>query len=129
RAAGADLVAADLHRRRAARRVRHAQIMSADKQPLLAVENLCVDFGPSRVVDHVSFTVDAGEKFALVGESGSGKSVTALSILRLATDANVSGAVLFNGEDLLAKSRRAMRGIRGNEIAMIFQEPMTALNP
>jgi microcin C transport system ATP-binding protein len=103
--------------------------VTANAHPLLAVEDLCVDFGPSRVVDHVSFTIDAGEKFALVGESGSGKSVTALSILRLAAGATVSGAVRFEGDDLLARSERAMRGIRGNEIAMIFQEPMTALNP
>ena len=59
--------------------------------PLLAVEQLCVDFGPSRVVDHVSFTIDAGEKFALVGESGSGKSVTALSILKLVATASYDG--------------------------------------
>jgi len=101
----------------------------AAPQPLLSVENLCVDFGPARVVDNVSFMVDASEKVALVGESGSGKSVTALSILRLAAGATVSGAVRFEGEDILVKSERAMRGIRGNAISMIFQEPMTALNP
>src|SRR5512134_123747 len=96
---------------------------------LLEVDRLCVDFGPARVVDHVSFAIDAGEKFALVGESGSGKSVTALAILRLAGGASVSGSIRFEGEDILAKSERAMRGIRGNAISMIFQEPMTALNP
>ncbi|MEP6702296.1 MAG: ATP-binding cassette domain-containing protein, partial [Betaproteobacteria bacterium] len=102
---------------------------ASNPAPLLDLDRLCVDFGPSRVVDHVSFTIDAGEKFALVGESGSGKSVTALSILRLAAGATLSGAIRFAGEDILAKSERAMRGIRGNDIAMIFQEPMTALNP
>jgi microcin C transport system ATP-binding protein len=102
---------------------------STPKPPLLEVDNLCVDFDANRVVDHVSFAVDAGEKFALVGESGSGKSVTALSILRLAAGASVSGAIRFNGDDILAQSERAMRRLRGNDIAMIFQEPMTALNP
>ena len=96
---------------------------------LLEIDKLCVNFGTSRVVDRVSFAVDAGEKFALVGESGSGKSVTALSVLRLIETATYEGAIRFNGEDLLKKSERQMRGIRGRDIAMIFQEPMTALNP
>jgi microcin C transport system ATP-binding protein len=97
--------------------------------PLLAVDNLCVNFAESRVVDQVSFTVDAGEKFALVGESGSGKSVTALSILKLVATATYEGTIRFQGEDVIAKSERQMRGLRGRDIAMIFQEPMTALNP
>ncbi|MCC7040019.1 MAG: ABC transporter ATP-binding protein [Burkholderiales bacterium] len=97
--------------------------------PLLEVERLCVNFGPARVVDGVSFTIASGEKFALVGESGSGKSVTALSILRLLETASYQGAIRFGGEDLLARSERQMRGVRGHDIAMIFQEPMTALNP
>ena len=97
--------------------------------PLLAIDRLCVNFGPSRVVDHVSFSVAAGEKFGLVGESGSGKSVTALSILRLVEAASYEGAIRFEGDDVLAKSERALRGLRGRDIAMIFQEPMTALNP
>jgi microcin C transport system ATP-binding protein len=96
---------------------------------LLAVEDLVVSFGPSRVIDGISFSIEAGEKFALVGESGSGKSVTALSILRLAEGAACAGTIRLSGEDILRKSERAMRGIRGNEVAMIFQEPMTALNP
>jgi microcin C transport system ATP-binding protein len=96
---------------------------------LLEVDKLCVNFGPSRVVDNASFAIDAGEKFALVGESGSGKSVTALSILRLLETATYEGAIRFDGEDLLRKSEREMRGIRGSDISMIFQEPMTALNP
>ncbi|MCC6197424.1 MAG: ABC transporter ATP-binding protein [Burkholderiales bacterium] len=96
---------------------------------LLEVDKLCVNFGPSRVVDRVSFAIDANEKFALVGESGSGKSVTALSILRLLETAAYEGAIRFAGEDLLRKSERHMRGVRGRDISMIFQEPMTALNP
>ncbi len=97
--------------------------------PLLEVRDLSVNFGPSRVVDRVSFQVSRGEKFALVGESGSGKSVTALSVLRLVDTASFEGEIRFEGEDLLAKPERDMRAIRGRDIAMIFQEPMTALNP
>ncbi|MBI1889399.1 MAG: ABC transporter ATP-binding protein [Burkholderiales bacterium] len=99
---------------------------------LLSIENLSISFGDpaqaKRVVDDVSFTIQAGEKFGLVGESGSGKTVTALSILRL-LHANVSGHIQFGGMDLVSASERALRGIRGKEIAMIFQEPMSALNP
>ena len=90
--------------------------------PLLDVRKLSVRFGDSRVVDDVSFHVAPGEKFGLVGESGSGKSVTALSVLRLLDDATYEGAILLDGEDVLAKSERALRGIRGNDVAMIFQE-------
>ncbi len=100
---------------------------------LLEVRNLSVSFGEradaARAVDDVSFTINAGEKFALVGESGSGKSVTALSLLRLVANARSSGEVLFAGENLASASERRLRGIRGKDIAMIFQEPMTALNP
>jgi microcin C transport system ATP-binding protein len=101
--------------------------------PLLEVEGLTVEFdgpnGPVRVVDGVSFTIGRGEKFALVGESGSGKTVSALAMLRIAGDARVGGRVVFAGRELGALSEREMRGVRGKEIAMIFQEPMTALNP
>jgi len=96
---------------------------------LLTLENLSVRFGDALVVDDVSFSVAAGEKFALVGESGSGKTVSALSVLRLNQDAQYQGRILLHGEDLLQKSERAMRGVRGMDAAMIFQEPMTALNP
>ena len=96
---------------------------------LLDVDHLTVRFGASTVVDDVSFAIAAGEKFALVGESGSGKSITALSVLRLVDAATTSGAIRFEGADLMKKSEREMRGMRGAEIAMIFQEPMTALNP
>jgi microcin C transport system ATP-binding protein len=97
--------------------------------PLLEVDRLSVRFGDAAVVDGVSFSIAAGEKFALVGESGSGKSITALSILRLVDAATTTGAIRFDGQDLMAKSEREMRGLRGADIAMIFQEPMTALNP
>jgi microcin C transport system ATP-binding protein len=96
---------------------------------LLRIENLSVRFGSATVVDDVSFDIAAGEKFALVGESGSGKTVSALSILKMNPDAQVSGRILFNEEDILKKSEAALRGLRGKDVAMIFQEPMTALNP
>ena len=96
---------------------------------LLEIDRLSVRFGPSTVVDAVSFSIAPGEKFALVGESGSGKSITALSVLRLVDGAETSGAIRFGGRDLCQASEREIRGIRGTEIAMIFQEPMTALNP
>ncbi|MGD9944544.1 MAG: ABC transporter ATP-binding protein [Burkholderiaceae bacterium] len=100
---------------------------------LLSVDELSVDFatasGRVRVVDGVSFDIAPGEKFALVGESGSGKTVTALSLLRLNADAVYGGRIVFSGRDLLQAPEREMRGVRGAEIAMIFQEPMSALNP
>lgn len=96
---------------------------------LLDVRHLTVRFGDATVVDDVSFSVAPGEKFALVGESGSGKTVTALSTMRLNQDAHYEGQILFNGNDVLKKSEAAVRGLRGKDAAMIFQEPMTALNP
>jgi microcin C transport system ATP-binding protein len=96
---------------------------------LLDIRNLRVSFGPAMVVDDVSFSIAPGEKFALVGESGSGKTVTSLSVLRLNQDARYEGRILFEGEDLLKKPEAAMRAVRGKDVAMIFQEPMTALNP
>ena len=97
--------------------------------PLLQLKDFGVRFGDSSVVHGVDLTLRAGERLALVGESGSGKSVTALSILRLLESASLSGQVLWQGEDLMEKSSADMQRIRGDEIAMIFQEPMTALNP
>jgi microcin C transport system ATP-binding protein len=97
--------------------------------PLLVVQNLRIQFGSSIVVDDVSFSIAPGEKFALVGESGSGKTVTALAVLRLSQDAKYEGSVRFHGRDVLAMPEPALRGLRGKDVAMIFQEPMTALNP
>jgi microcin C transport system ATP-binding protein len=96
---------------------------------LLDIQHLSVAFGDTTVVDDVSFSIAPGEKFALVGESGSGKTVTALSVLRLNQDAVYQGRILFNGDDILQKSEPALRRLRGKDAAMIFQEPMTALNP
>ena len=97
--------------------------------PLLQVRDLQVRFGAKSVVRGVGFEIARGEKLALVGESGSGKTITALSLLRLLGDAAVEGQALFAGRDLLQLSEREMRGVRGGDIAMVFQEPMTALNP
>ncbi|MHB1668013.1 MAG: ABC transporter ATP-binding protein [Thiomonas sp.] len=96
---------------------------------LLRIEALNVDFGPQRVVHDLNLALRAGEKYALVGESGSGKTVTALAILRLLQGATVRGRVLFQGQDLASMPERRLRGVRGRDIAMIFQEPMSALNP
>jgi microcin C transport system ATP-binding protein len=104
--------------------------------PLLSVRDLSVAFGQggreSLAVDRVSFDIAKGETLALVGESGSGKSVSALSILKLLpypSASHPSGQVLFKGEDLLARSEAGLRKVRGNKVTMIFQEPMTSLNP
>ncbi|MEJ8475398.1 ABC transporter ATP-binding protein [Roseibium algae] len=103
-------------------------------QPLLKVDDLALRFKGTKanVVDGVSFSVNAGETLCIVGESGCGKSVTALSLMGLLPmppGEIVSGTALFNGSDLLALPSRALGNIRGNEMAMIFQEPMTSLNP
>ena len=96
----------------------------------LSVRDLTVSFGPATAVRNISFDVGAGEVLGVVGESGSGKSVTALAILRLlGPAAQVRGEILLSGASLLALPEEAMRSIRGTQIAMIFQEPMTALNP
>ena len=102
---------------------------------LLAVEHLTTVFdtphGAVPAVNDVSFDIRTGETLGLVGESGSGKSVTALSIMRLVQPPGriAAGRIMFNGRDLLALGEPEMRGVRGAEIALIFQEPMTALNP
>jgi peptide/nickel transport system ATP-binding protein len=102
---------------------------------LLSVEGLQTHFGMIdgvvRAVEGVSFTVNAGETVAIVGESGCGKSVTSMSILRLipTPPGKIAGRILFQGRDLLACSDAEMRAIRGKDISMIFQEPMTSLNP
>ena len=96
---------------------------------LILVESLSVNFGTHRVVDNVSFRIERGEKFALVGESGSGKTVSALALMRLLPDAQIRGSQTFDGQKIQLMSENALRQLRGKEIAMIFQEPMTALNP
>ena len=95
----------------------------------LEVRNLSVEFGHRRVVDQVSFAIGAGERMALVGESGSGKTVTALSVMRLLENARLSGEIMFEGRNVLAMSAEELKKLRGSDVAMIFQEPMTALNP
>jgi oligopeptide/dipeptide ABC transporter ATP-binding protein len=98
--------------------------------PLLSVRNLTVAFGRAKVVEDVGFDLAPGEILGVVGESGSGKSITALSILRLVpSPGRVSGSIAFAGTDLMALPEPQMREIRGRDIAMIFQEPMTSLNP
>jgi oligopeptide/dipeptide ABC transporter ATP-binding protein len=102
--------------------------------PLLEVSNLRVEFptdiGVVRAVNDVSFSVDRGEVLAVVGESGSGKSVSAMALMRLLPKtARVFGTATFAGRDLLTISERQMRKVRGDDISMIFQDPMTALNP
>ena len=102
---------------------------------LLEVKNLTTEFkvknGTVRAVNNLSFGVNEGEILAIVGESGSGKSVTSLSIMGLLSDNGkvASGEILYRGEDLLKKSEEEMRAIKGDKISMIFQEPMTSLNP
>jgi peptide/nickel transport system ATP-binding protein len=98
--------------------------------PLLQVDNLRIRFGEHTAVDGISFGIAPGETLGLVGESGSGKSVTSFAVMRLlAASAQLNGSIRFRGNDLLTLPERQMRGLRGREIAMIFQEPMTALNP
>jgi microcin C transport system ATP-binding protein len=110
--------------------------MDASNQPLLDVTDLSVAFhqpsGTSLAVDRISFQIKRGQCLALVGESGSGKSVSALSILKLLpypTASHPSGSICFKGRELLDASEHDMRAIRGNDISIIFQEPMTSLNP
>jgi oligopeptide/dipeptide ABC transporter ATP-binding protein len=105
-------------------------------EPLLSVEGLKVAFGPPGreqvAVDGVGFTLEPGEVIGIVGESGSGKTLTALSILKLVPSPPgriAAGCIVFRGQDLVPLGERAMNEIRGRDIAMIFQEPMTALNP
>jgi peptide/nickel transport system ATP-binding protein/oligopeptide transport system ATP-binding protein len=108
----------------------------SDNGKLLSVENISTHFftedGVARAVQDVSFSIKNGKTFALVGESGCGKSVTALSIMRLIAGPQgkiVSGKIVFDEKNLLELKEKQMRNIRGNKIAMIFQEPMTSLNP
>ena len=109
---------------------------SANREPLLQVKDLSIDFhtaeGVVHAVNHLSFDLYPGETLGIVGESGSGKSVSSLAVMRLIPDPPgkiVSGQILFHGKDLLKYSEKEMLKIRGNLISMIFQEPMTSLNP
>ncbi len=98
--------------------------------PILSVEDLSISFGDHKAVQNISFKINEGETLGLVGESGSGKSTTSLAILRLLPpSAALTGRIRFGDTDLLALPEAAMRRYRGREMAMIFQEPMTALNP
>ena len=104
-------------------------------ETLLEVKDLHVSFrtedGVVKAVDGVSFTLERGQVLGIVGESGSGKSVTAMSIMRLINDPNliVSGEVIYKGRNVTALDKAQMYKVRGREIAMIFQDPMTSLNP
>ena len=103
--------------------------------PLLSVKNLTVvfktRFGEVPVIDDVSFSIAPGEILGIVGESGCGKTMTSLAIMRLMPEQGIvtSGSIMLSGEDLVSASEARMRGLRGNEISMVFQEPMTSLNP
>jgi len=96
---------------------------------LLDIRDLRVAFDGAEVVHGLNLCIHNGERVALVGESGSGKSVTALAVLRLVADAQLQGSIAWQGQNLLDKTPREMQAIRGDDIAMVFQEPMTALNP
>src|SRR6185503_7277752 len=138
---GVHALAADLHRRGGARRLRSAQDVrvsrvDASAQPLLSVRDLSVAFRQGErqllAVDRISFELKKGETVALVGESGSGKSVTALSVMKLLpypAASHPSGTVHFKGQELLGLPEHEIRKVRGNDITIIFQEPMTSLNP
>jgi peptide/nickel transport system ATP-binding protein len=97
---------------------------------LLEVEGLTVRFGEQTVVDDVSFTIDHGQRLAIIGESGSGKTLTALALIGLTPEsATVSGSVRFDGIELVGRRERDVKELRGEQIAMVFQNPLTALNP
>ena len=99
------------------------------EQTLLSVQNLSIEAGNTTIIEGVDLDIKPGEMVGLVGESGSGKSVTALALMRLLAEPPmkiVSGQILFGESEILTLSERALRTLRGNEIAMIFQEPMTS---
>jgi peptide/nickel transport system ATP-binding protein len=98
-------------------------------EPILDVQNLAVRFGRVPAVQGVSFSLRPGQRIGLVGESGSGKSVTALSMMRLTERANTTGSIVLDGTDVLTLSPRRMQAIRGSRIAMVYQDPMSSLNP
>ena len=105
-------------------------------EKLLEIKDLCVEFktveGTVKAVNHLNYTLHKGEKLGIVGESGSGKSVSSLGIMQLIPNPPgkiTEGEILYKGKDLVKVSEKEMQHIRGNEISMIFQEPMTSLNP
>ncbi|QQS05756.1 MAG: ABC transporter ATP-binding protein [Fibrobacterota bacterium] len=98
-------------------------------EPLLSVRDLSIRFGATEVVDRLSFSIQRGETLGLVGESGCGKSVSSLSLLGLLPQAKVTGSIRLDGQELTTLSQDGWRRIRGRKIAMVFQDPMTALNP
>ena len=106
--------------------------MNPNTQNLLKIDNLCVSINKNDIIKDVSIQINKGEMIGLVGESGCGKSLTALSIIKL-IDENImkvkSGEIQFLGKNLLSKTEKELEKIRGKEISMIFQEPMTSLNP
>ena len=109
-----------------------AIIETSTASPVLDIKDLAVTFRGVPAVNSVSFHIDKGETLALVGESGSGKSVTALSVLQLLpypVASHPTGSVLVDGEEMMGAPEGALRGIRGSKVSMIFQEPMTSLNP
>ena len=119
-----------------ARSEAEAGAMDDSRHVVLRVENLCVDFGVKgrqvRILSDISFSLRRGETLGIIGESGCGKSMTALALLRMVPSPPgriTGGRVLLNGEDLVQVSEKRIRGIRGGEMSMIFQEPMTSLNP
>ena len=98
--------------------------------PLVEIKDLSIKFGERAAVRGLSITIQPGRVLGLVGESGSGKSVTALAVMRLLdATARVEGSILFDGKEILSLDRESMRRLRGRDMAMVFQEPMTALNP
>ena len=107
-------------------------LMNTNTQNLLKIDNLCISINKNDIIKDVSIQINKGEMIGLVGESGCGKSLTALSIIKL-IDENVmkvkSGEIQFLGKNLLSKTEKELEKIRGKEISMIFQEPMTSLNP
>ncbi|MEP1514474.1 MAG: ATP-binding cassette domain-containing protein, partial [Nitratireductor sp.] len=97
---------------------------------LLEIEKLTLKIGDTPILNEIDLSIDAGETMGLVGESGSGKSMTALTVMRLLPHAaRTSGHITFDGIDILAAPEAAMCRLRGDDIGMVFQEPMTALNP